>query len=172
MAECFMVLLTAAYVVATVILVRYTGKAVEVAERTLDRSVAFQRELSRPYLCCDIAKTTTGGVELRLKNNGSRSAYSVQFSINPTLKIERVWNASASAFMPPPGGPQEIDWITSGITVINPGILLVRLVDSWDEFKKKHTTINFKVEVCYREKDGITEHKDTFQYDMANIVTS
>jgi len=135
-----MLLLTFIYVIATLVIVKYTRKSNELARQALIQSMEFEKQRNRPYVIFDLLLKERVFYAV-VKNTGKQSAYDIKITTEPEI-IRDVESA------------KKISFIEKGITFLAPNGEIDDFIDVSPSFLKKHPATTFSVEVSYKDCNG------------------
>ena len=150
-----MALLTAVYVVATILLVRHSNRANRIAQQNLDSLWKLERERTRPHVVIYF-EIDLPIVSIAVSNIGQTSAFDIRFDMpqKPTFAI-------------PERKGEPIHFLNSAITSLAPQQTLKTVVGKWPEIRNVWPTFAFSGTVAYKTLDG-TEHVESFSVDLAD----
>jgi hypothetical protein len=132
-------LLTAVYVIATVILVALAQRQASLAQKSLDFASRAERAKYRPYVIFDIVYDDVVAYA-RLKNLGTSPAINVRVSVSPRLG----WKVQERG----------IGFIEQGVSFLAPSRELSEPFGWGEEFFKQYPDLNFSGSVSYADFDG------------------
>ena len=144
-------LLTAIYVLATIILVIVTVRATGIAQRSLQAAERFERERSRPYVTVALLNMPLGTIQLRVDNVGANAAYQISITTLPEMKIL----VGGPDVLPPTESEHRHPFIEKGIAFMPPHTREQNVLSlSYERFRTRYPDERFVGTITYRDKDG------------------
>lgn len=147
------ILLTAVYVIATIVMVWHMGRSNRLASKELAEVAELERRRTRPYLVFDL-ESHRKFVYAVLRNIGQTSAYKVSIQVNPVLE-----HSDKAASRP-------LSLVSSTIQMVAPGREFRDLVDFGPKFYKRYKEPRFQGSVNYQDTQGETFDEE-FDIDMS-----
>ena len=148
-----MAILTAVYVVATIILVFVAQRQSSLTQQSLDFASKAEKAKYRPYIVFDIVYEKVVAYA-RLRNSGASPAIDVRVSVSPRLK----WNDEHDG----------IGFIEKGVSFLAPGRELSQPFGWTGEFFKKYPDLKFSGSISYKDSDGHT-YSEGFSLDLSYL---
>ena len=140
-----MAVLTAVYVVATIILVAFVQRQASLAQKSLDFASRTEKAKYRPYVIFDIVYDDIVAYA-RLKNSGTSPAVDVRVSVSPRLR----WKDKERG----------IGFIEEGVPFLAPDRELSEPFGWGEEFFKQYPDLNFSGSISYVDSDGDTYNEN------------
>lgn len=147
-----LVILTAVYVIATIITVRKMAKSNEIAQNSMEIFAEFEKDKSRPTVVFKIEPTKIILLEVNIKNIGVSTAYNIKVKTDP--EIRRF------------DGDEKIKFISEGIPSLPPGSEISTIIGSFEEFTK---AVSCKVVTGFIEYERLDKkkYKEEFHIDLS-----
>jgi hypothetical protein len=146
-------LLTAVYVIATVILVAVAQRQAALTQKSLDFASKSEKSKYRPYVIFDITYEKIVAYA-RLKNSGASPALDVRVSVSPRLG----WKDRETG----------IGFIEKGVSFLAPNRELAQPFGWTTEFFAQYPDLKFSGDVKYRDSEG-HEYSESFSIDLGYI---
>jgi hypothetical protein len=147
------ILLTAVYVIATIVMARYMARANMLASKSLAQAVELERRRTRPHLSFDL-ESHRKFVYAVLRNIGKTAAYNVTIQVTPALE-----HSDKSA-------QRTLSLVTGSIRMIAPGREFSDLVDFGPKFFERYKEPRFRGCLMYHDAESNT-YEDRFDIDMS-----
>lgn len=147
------ILLTAVYVIATIVMVRYMERGNRLASKSLAQVAELERRRTRPYLVFDL-ESHKKFIHAVLRNIGQTPAYNVSIQVTPALE-----HGDKAARRP-------LSLVTGTIRMVAPGREFSDLVDFGPKFFARYEDPRFQGSVIYQDAEGNT-YEDHFDIDMS-----
>jgi hypothetical protein len=148
-----MAILTAVYVVATIILVAVTQRQAGLTHQSLLLAAEAEKAKYRPYLVFDIVYENLVAYA-RIRNTGVSVARNVKISVSPQLK----WNDREAG----------IGFIEKGLAYLAPGREISQPFGWTKEFFNQYPDLNFSGKVVFEASDG-TIFEESFAIDLGYL---
>jgi len=150
-----MVILTAGYLLATILLVRHSAKQTETIRRTLDFYDRAEHNRYRPYVIFDIVYEDCIAYA-RMRNMGISPALDIHVSVTPCLR----WNDKENG----------VSFIENGITFLAPNRELSEPFGYLQSLLTHYPEFRFAGEVLYKDSAGVS-YRETFAIDLSYVKT-
>jgi hypothetical protein len=128
-----LVVLTFAYVIATIIIVLYSRKSIV-------QSLEFEKQRNRPYVIFDLI-VKDRCFYATVKNIGRQPAYDVRVTTTPDITRDV-------------GKYERLSFIQQKIPYLPPDREIEDFIDTTPKFLKRHSETIFAVEISYRDSQG------------------
>jgi hypothetical protein len=151
-----MAVLTAVYVLATVLLVRITQRQLASSKRALEFAEATEKAKYRPYVLFDLVHGADTIVRARLVNSGVSPALDVKVTMTPEL----TWDENDKG----------ISFINTGVLFLAPGRELSEPATAFPDLFKRYPKFKFSGRVTYRDQQGVT-YDEPFEIDLEYVRT-
>ncbi|TYP95429.1 hypothetical protein LX73_0732 [Fodinibius salinus] len=148
----FLVLLTAVYVIATIITVRKMSRANDLTQKNIEVFTELEKDKNRPSLIFTIAPAKSIIFEAKIKNIGASTAHNISINTSTEVKIF--------------SSDKNIKFIQEGIPSLPPGAELSTIVGSFDELKDNFEDSSVSGSVKYERLDGKV-YKEEFNIDLS-----
>lgn len=147
----FLVILTAVYVIATIIVVRKMSKSNDLAQRNIDVFIEIENERNRPVLIFSIELVRKVMVIAKVKNIGPSTASKVSIHTTPELKELETG--------------EQIRFLSEQIPSLPPNAELSTVLGMYDEYKKMYGDQVVSGHIEYFSI-GNRSYKEEFNFDL------
>jgi hypothetical protein len=134
-----MAILTAVYVLATLVLVILAQRQASLTQRSLDFASASEKAKYRPYVLFDIVYEEVVAYA-RLRNSGASPALDVRISVTPRLH----WNDN----------DEGVGFIEKGVSLLAPARELSQPFGWTREFFEQYPSLKFNGSITYKDSEG------------------
>jgi len=156
-------LLTAIYVVATIVLVIVTVQATKIAQNSLKAAERFERERSRPYVTVSLINKPLGTIQILVRNVGATGAYAVRIQTAPEILILE----GGKDVFPSDESEKRHPFISVGFPLLPPKTQESSVVSlSCDRFRGRYQQRRFEGSVSYQDKEG-HRYEDPLVIDLS-----
>jgi len=156
-------LLTAIYVIATIILVVITVRSTEISRQSLEATERFERERSRPYVTLRLMNQPLGIIQFLIENVGVTAAYNIQITLNPELMILR---GGANVY-PSAETEEPHPIIKKGIPYLPPNVREKNVITlSVERFKRRYPQQRFEGSITYTDVQK-NQYTDPLMIDLS-----
>ncbi len=149
------VLLTAVYVVATLVIVILTFLQLRAAKKLEELRV-------RPIISFEVSNSA-GVVSFVVRNLGQMSARNLVIQVEPELKCLM----GGKGCLPPEEKEESISLLTKKTPTIASGQAVSGFVAFWERFQGRYPELLFKCKLAY-EGPGGQEYQDAFELDLSS----
>ena len=156
-------LLTAIYVIATIVLVIVTVRGTGIAQRSLEAVERFERERARPYVTLSLVNKPLGTIQLLIENVGATAAYQISITTQPEIMIL----AGGPNVHPSTESEKRHPFIAKGIPFLPPKAREMNVISlAYARFKTHYPSQRFEGSITYTDKDG-HQYKDPLVIDLS-----
>ena len=148
----FLVVLTTAYVIATIVTVRKMAKSNKIAQKNIEVFKELEKERNRPSLVFTIEPVKTVLVEAKVRNVGISTAHNISIETDPEIS-----NLKKG---------REVKFLSEDIPSLAPGAELSTIMGSFNEFLEKIDNKSVSGFIKYQRLDG-KEYKEDFNIDLS-----
>lgn len=160
-----LVLLTALYVVCTILIVLSSFASNRLAQKHLNSLWALERRRVKPTVVLQFYNDVPFFC-LRVINLGGTTAYDIKFEITPMprrlMKGDKAGKVKVFGSLPVEEG---ISFLTRGIASLAPNSSLRSLIGVLDVIREVNPTLRYEGVVSYQDGEG-TVYKDTLAADL------
>jgi len=143
--------LTAVYVLATIVLTVVAIRGASISRQTLEATERLERERSRPYVTVNLVNQPRGVIQMVVENFGKTAAYDVKIQTTPEILILH----GGEGVHPPAESEDPHPFIRHGIPFLPPRMLQKNVIAlSFKRFKAKYESKRFEGSVSCQDKDG------------------
>ncbi|MEP6820873.1 MAG: hypothetical protein ABI946_00825 [Chthoniobacterales bacterium] len=156
-------LLTAIYVLATLVLVIVTLRGTRIAQRSLQAAERFERERARPYVTMSLVNRPLSVIQFRIENVGATAAYDIRINMTPELFIleggENVYPSEESEKPHP--------FIRRGLPYLPPKAFEMNVITlSFKRFQTRYPQQRFEGTITYSDMQKAS-YTDPLLIDMS-----
>ena len=163
------VLLTAVYVIATIVLVVITVRGTAIAQRSLEAAHRFEQERSRPFVSLTLLNQPLGIIQMVVENIGATAAYDIRFAVEPVIRIVEGQSQSDDHVHvdPPEAYERDHPFITKGLAFLPPKAREQNLIAmSLRRFEEVYPQQRFTGTVFYADARG-QRYEDPILIDLS-----
>lgn len=146
-------ILTAVYVVATVVLVMITNRQARLAKKVLDLSLKAEKAKHRPYVVFDVVYEEVVAYA-RLRNSGASPATNVRVSVQPRL----CWKDKSEG----------VGFIEKGVAFLAPNRELSQPFGWTSEFFTQYPDLRFSGSISYEDSEA-ARYEERFEIDLSYV---
>lgn len=153
-----MALLTAVYVIATIIIALMAKHSNKLAQKNIDTLTKLEKERLKPAITAEILADYPF-YNIHIVNQGQTTALDIKFEFTPKLCIFLGKSNSEEKTEKP------IGFIKNGIASLPPGGALSSIIGTYELVTEKCPDLIFHGKVTYRDREG-TQYEDKISLDL------